>query len=534
MRLVPTTLIRHNRRIKHRPHLLQLLPLKRVVELQRLAADRHREPHLALVRDAHGLREREPQLALGPRRLGRHDDQLALAVRVRRHGEVEEVVAGVVRRQPRELPLVGGAEVEHRLGVEREVRLPARDQRLLEPRTDGLAPDQRQAPVRGARAKDALRLRGAQPLEVARQAVLKGIPLLGPVGVLVARGGQVDVQRGDGPALDVQPVVVAPVRLLDPRLAAQHAAAPLADGPPRQVHEVDAAVGRLDDVAVARALQRRERRVLRAEDRVLRVHLVRARDVARARQRRGVLVRRAALRRQKVVPAVALVQVGRLDEVELRALEDVRLGTHQLSRHGVELLQDDAGEGARAAPVVPHHVDEPLAAVVVVEQRRVEAGRVGVDGLGPGAVDAGGAGDVVVRVLEGAVLALDVGVDEPEAVAVVGQARRPHAAAVRVAAHVEQALAVEGPLRQRPVGQVARVVDLHAGVPLEGRHGDVVVVAHAEDGRVGVEARQDWVPYLRHGCWWCVLIRNLVLGFEFRRGIRGREWWSSGFMNGPR
>ena len=48
-----------------------------------------------------------------------------------------------------------------------------------------------------------------------------------------------------------------------------------------------------------------------------------------------------------------------------------------------------------------------------------------------------------------------------------------------------------GRVEQAPVDQVARVMDLHAGKPLERRRRDVVVVADADDRRIGIEAAED-------------------------------------------
>ena len=66
----------------------------------------------------------------------------------------------------------------------------------------------------------------------------------------------------------------------------------------------------------------------------------------------------------------------------------------------------------------------------------------------------------------------------------MGEAGRPDAAAVGIAAHVELALAGERAGDQLPVGEVAGMMDLHAREPLEGRGGDVIVVADAQDGGV--------------------------------------------------
>ena len=51
-------------------------------------------------------------------------------------------------------------------------------------------------------------------------------------------------------------------------------------------------------------------------------------------------------------------------------------------------------------PVVPEHVDQVLAAVVVVKERRVESAAVQVDGIGPIAVDARARHEVVVEVAQ--------------------------------------------------------------------------------------------------------------------------------------
>lgn len=40
-----------------------------------------------------------------------------------------------------------------------------------------------------------------------------------------------------------------------------------------------------------------------------------------------------------------------------------------------------------------------------------------------------------------------------------------------------------------PMHEIAQVMDLHTGEPLEGGRGDVVIIAHSQDGRVGIKAR---------------------------------------------
>lgn len=79
--------------------------------------------------------------------------------------------------------------------------------------------------------------------------------LLSPVGGVVAGGGELDPQRGNGPVLHVQPVVFVPVGFLDGALAAENAAAGLRDRAPGEVDEVPFPVLGFDDVGVACALE---------------------------------------------------------------------------------------------------------------------------------------------------------------------------------------------------------------------------------------------------------------------------------------
>jgi hypothetical protein len=92
-----------------------------------------------------------------------------------------------------------------------------------------------------------------------------------------------------------------------------------------------------------------------------------------------------------------------------------------------------------------------------------------------------------------ATVPFDVGIDEVKQPSGVAEARSPDATRIRVPQHVELALAAERAWQQAPVRQVPRMVELHAGVPLERRRRDVVVLTHTYDGGVRVETGQDGV-----------------------------------------
>lgn len=174
---------------------------------------------------------------------------------MRAHREVEEVEPTVVRREACELALILRTERHRGLRVVREVRLSPRHERLLEPAAYCLPSREFQRAVLDA--ENAVGLRRPQPLEVLVEAVgsRERVFLLSPVGGVVAGGGELDPQRGNGSVLHVQPVVFVPVGLLDGALAAENAAAGLRDRAPGEVDEVPFPVLGFDDVGVPCALE---------------------------------------------------------------------------------------------------------------------------------------------------------------------------------------------------------------------------------------------------------------------------------------
>ena len=260
---------------------------------------------------------------------------------------------------------------------------------------------------------------------------------------------------------------------------------------------IDLPVRRFDDLSVAGPLQGRVGRVLRCQEMNIRVQLVGPFDATRASHGHRVVVARAALGRRQIVPAVALVEMRPLDETVRAAGENVAGRSDQLAGGRVPFLQEDAGEsrvaqvGARAGAVVPDHVQEPFASIIVMKERGVEAARIDVNPIRPWSLDRRRRRDVIVGVLEAPLEPLDVGIDKPEPAVGVRQARRPDAAGIGLAAHVEQRGPIERPPHQPPIGEIARMMDLHARIPLERRGRDVIVFADATDRRIGIEARQD-------------------------------------------
>ncbi|MNV38686.1 hypothetical protein D3C71_1302480 [compost metagenome] len=145
---------------------------------------------------------------------------------------------------------------------------------------------------------------------------------------------------------------------------------------------------------MAGALQNGLGIILRRQQMGVGVEFVLSIDRARAGHGYRVVVTGAAFSRRQVIPAVALEQMRCFDEAERTAGKDVGDRAFQRVCLNIPFLQQDAVEGRmfrRAAiafgAMVPLHVDEPFAAIVIMEQRRVETGGIGIGRIGPLAFD---------------------------------------------------------------------------------------------------------------------------------------------------
>ncbi|CAI8364346.1 MAG: Uncharacterised protein [Rhodospirillaceae bacterium] len=237
-----------------------------------------------------------------------------------------------------------------------------------------------------------------------------------------------------------------------------------------------------------------------SQHRVLRMDLIGTIDVARPGVGDGVVVAGAALRGDQVVETVSLEDMRGLGHADRAAVEDLAGLPDQALLCVIVLLHQNAAEQVRwrlppgkGRAVIPDHVEQVFAAIVIVEQGRVKAGIVQVDAGGPRTVDRGRGGQVVGRILVVAVKAADVCVDQPEQAVGVTQRRRPDPAAVGIAAHVQLVGAAEWSADKRPVFEVARMVNLHARVPFEGRGREVEILADLAQAGIGVEAAQNRV-----------------------------------------
>ena len=255
-----------------------------------------------------------------------------------------------------------------------------------------------------------------------------------------------------------------------------------------EVHREPLPSGGLDEAAVPGRLQRKAILAKGGQYRVLRMEFVGPKKVAAAAHADGVTHGGSTLRRDQVVPPIALQKVRPLGDPDRAALPNLPRQSDQPHRCCVELLQEDAVEACRRK-CLPHlHLYNILPAVAVVEEAGIKAAGVDVGGLAPRALNSLG-GDKIVRGVDHDARRMvpDVRVGEPKPSIGVGQARRPYAARIGTTLEVELRHPIQHPPDQAPVHQVLGVVNLYPGEPFEGRGSNVVVLAHAANGRIGIE-----------------------------------------------
>src|SRR5690348_10461302 len=210
----------------------------------------------------------------------------------------------------------------------------------------------------------------------------------------------------------------------------------------------------------------------------------------------------AAFGGQQVVVAISLVEMRSFGEPKRSALEYQVNRPNQSALGSRVLLQNDPGKPVLSGAMIPAHIDHIFPAIVVMEQRRIKAAAVEVNGIRPLAVDARSCDEIVVGVAQGsarwtslsrAAISLHIRVEQPEEAVGMAEARGPNAARIRIAKHVQLAGAIQRPRQQTPMRQIARVVYLDARIPLECGRRDVIVVPNANNRGVRIKPAQDRV-----------------------------------------
>src|ERR1043166_6399685 len=190
----------------------------------------------------------------------------------------------------------------------------------------------------------------------------------------------------------------------------------------------------------------------------------------------------------------------RFGKSKRRAFENDLALTNELEFLDGEFLQDDPSEAIISRPMVPQHIQKIFAAVVVMKERGIKAAAIEINWIGPGAINARAGDKVVVKVTQRrtaraahrrAAITLYVGLNEPEQTVRVGETRRPNAARIRSTKHIELAGAIQRTREQPPVGEIAGMMNLHAGKPFEGGGGNIVIIADAHNGWIRIKACED-------------------------------------------
>lgn len=136
--------------------------------------------------------------------------------------------------------------------------------------------------------------------------------------------------------------------------------------------------------------------------------------------------------------------------------------------------------------MILQHVDKPFFAVIIMKERWVKSRGVDVDRIRPWALDAICCDDVVWRIFEGTIFALNIRVNQPEPFTVMGKTRSPDAfkpcfvsrfpvrywsgaftATVRVATHIKLTLPLQRPSHKLPVCQILGMINQNSWVPFK-------------------------------------------------------------------
>src|ERR1051326_1348369 len=138
----------------------------------------------------------------------------------------------------------------------------------------------------------------------------------------------------------------------------------------------------------------------RAQNAGVGMQLVWPGEFSRAGHRHRMAPSRAPFRGKQIIPALAFVEMGRFGESELRPSENEFSFTDKLALAGRIFLQHNSTEAIISWPMVPKHVQEIFAAVVIMKKRGIEAAAVEVNRIGPIAIDARARDEIIVEVAQ--------------------------------------------------------------------------------------------------------------------------------------
>ena len=190
--------------------------------------------------------------------------------------------------------------------------------------------------------------------------------------------------------------------------------------------------------------------------------------------------------------------MGTFGNGERSPFEDHANGADQTLFRVRVFLQQDARKGVHFLRVTPKHVEKPAAAIGVVKQRGIKATAIHVNRLRPWTTDVQRGYQIVVGVFVRTDHASDIGVDKIEQTISIAKARSPYAAGIRVAPDIQLAHPGQRISAVPPVHQIARMVDAYTRPPFERGGRNVIVIADAQDRRIGMTAGKNRIENVCH------------------------------------
>ncbi|MNJ31102.1 hypothetical protein D3C77_257270 [compost metagenome] len=252
---------------------------------------------------------------------------------------------------------------------------------------------------------------------------------------------------------------------------------------------VPLAFGRLHQAAVTGALQFRFRLPARGQHRIKRIDFVRPEQFLGSRYGHRMAAACASFRSDEVVAAIPLINMRGFRFFQRGAVKQLLRLSNQLPLLRIVLLNDDAARFiAFRNAVIPQCIQQPLAAVIVMEQGRIEAAAVQINRLRPRAVDGFSRNQVVMAILEWPLRTLDIRIHEIEQSVMIAELRRPNAAIPRVSLQLN--LIRQNIRAMLPFRQVGRFVHSNAWQPFKRGNGNIISVLGPYNTGIRVKARQ--------------------------------------------
>ena len=199
-------------------------------------------------------------------------------------------------------------------------------------------------------------------------------------------------------------------------------------------------------------LQRQFIIVARSDYRRLRIEFVRAGNIFCSRHRDAVIPTRATFGQHQIIITVAFVNIRPFGEDFFR--KEFRHRSDEFARLVIVFLNDNSRKAIPVFAKIPNHVQQPLAPVVIVKERRVETDGIEFNRVAPRAKNFRRGREENFNVLKIRQALADVCINQPELSVGKTQRRRPNAGGIHHAAQIELRCPRERVPDEPPVHQI--------------------------------------------------------------------------------